>query len=157
MLTKSVVIAELDRQLLTKLSYLNTSLKQAIDSRNSDTKSSAGDKFETSREMAQIEIQKIETEILKTQQFITDLVAKFSKFIITDKGAFLISIPFGKLNGNCTEVFCISNSAPITKQLVNTEISANFEYRGVTYNILDIILINYVLLDINHLPILSYN
>ena len=138
MLTKSVVIAELDRQLLRKLSYLNTSLNQAIDSRNSDTKSSAGDKFETSREMAQIEIQKIETEISKTQQFFTDLASKASQLIITDKGAFLISIPFGKVMVNTTEVFCISNSAPITKQLVNTEISANFEYRGVTYNILDI-------------------
>jgi hypothetical protein len=137
-LTKSEVIAELDRQLLRKLSYLNTSLKQAIDSRNSDTKSSAGDKFETSREMAQIEIQKIETEISKTQQFFTDLASKASQLIITDKGAFLISIPFGKVMVNTTEVFCISNSAPITKQLVNTEISANFEYRGVTYNILDI-------------------
>ena len=63
MLTKSVVIAELDKQLLTKLSYLRTNLQQAIVSRNSDTKSSAGDKFETSREMAQIEIHKIETEI----------------------------------------------------------------------------------------------
>ena len=140
MLTKSVVIAELDKQLLRKLSYLNTSLKQAIDSRNSDTKSSAGDKFETSREMAQIEIQKIETEISKTQQFFTDLASKGSQLIITDKGAFLISIPFGKLMVSGTEVFCISNSAPITKQLVNTEISANFEYRGVTYNILDITL-----------------
>ena len=138
MLTKSAVIAELDRQLLRKLSYLNTSLNQAIDSRNSDTKSSAGDKFETSREMAQIEIQKIETEISKTQQFFTDLASKASQLIITDKGAFLISIPFGKVMVNTTEVFCISNSAPITKQLVNTEISANFEYRGVTYNILDI-------------------
>jgi hypothetical protein len=137
-LTKSEVIAELDRQLLRKLSYLNTSLKQAIDSRNSDTKSSAGDKFETSREMAQIEIQKIETEISKTQQFFTDLASKASQLIITDKGAFLISIPFGKVMVNTTEVFCISNSAPITKQLVNTEISANFEYRGVTYIILDI-------------------
>jgi len=137
-LTKSVVIAELDSQLLRKLSYLTTNLKQAIDSRNSDTKSSAGDKFETSREMAQIEIQKIETEISKTQQFFTDLASKASQLIITDKGAFLISIPFGKVMVNTTEVFCISNSAPITKQLVNTEISANFEYRGVTYNILDI-------------------
>ena len=136
MLTKSVVIAELDKQLLIKLSYLTTNLKQAIDSRNSDTKSSAGDKFETSREMAQIEIHKIETEILKTQQFFTDLASKASQLIITDKGAFLILIPFGKLMVSGTEVFCISNSAPITKQLVNTEISANFEYRGVTYNIL---------------------
>ena len=139
MLTKSVVIAELDKQLLSKLSYLRTNLQQAIVSRNSDTKSSAGDKFETSREMAQIEIQKIETEISKTQQFFTDLASKASQLIITDKGAFLISIPFGKVMVNTTEVFCISNSAPITKQLVNTEISANFEYRGVTYNILDII------------------
>jgi hypothetical protein len=135
-LTKSAVIDELDSQLLRKLSYLNTSLNQAIDSRNSDTKSSAGDKFETSREMAQIEIHKIESEILKTQQFISDLFSKDIQFIITDKGTFLISIPFGKLMVSGTEVFCISNSAPITKQLVNTEISANFEYRGVTYNIL---------------------
>ena len=138
MLTKSEVIAELDKQLLSKLSYLTTNLKQAIVSRNSDTKSSAGDKFETSREMAQIEIHKIENEILKTQQFISDLASKASQLIITDKGEFLISIPFGKLMVSGTEVFCISNSAPITNQLVNTEISANFEYRGVTYNILDI-------------------
>ena len=138
MLIKSEVIVELDKQLLSKLSYLTTNIQQAIDSRNSDTKSSAGDKFETSREMAQIEIHKIETEILKTQQFFTDLASKASQLIITDKGAFLISIPFGKVMVNTTEVFCISNSAPITKQLVNTEISANFEYRGVTYNILDI-------------------
>ena len=63
MLNKSVVIAELNKQLQTKLTYLNTILQQAIDSRNSDTKSSAGDKFETSREMAQIEISKNEKEI----------------------------------------------------------------------------------------------
>lgn len=138
MLIKSEVIAELDKQLLSKLSYLTTNLQQAIVSRNSDTKSSAGDKFETSREMAQIEIHKIENEILKTQQFISDLASKASQLIITDKGEFLISIPFGKLMVSGTEVFCISNSAPITNQLVNTEISANFEFRGVTYNILDI-------------------
>ena len=135
MLTKSVVIAELDKQLLSKLSYLMTNLKQAIDSRNSDTKSSAGDKFETSREMAQIEIQKIETEISKTQQFITDLASKASQLIITDKGAFLISIPFGKLMVGGTEVFCISNSAPISKLLLNTEISTGFNYRAVGYKV----------------------
>ena len=86
--------------------------------------------------MAQIEISKIEKEIVKTEQLIADLTAKASKFIITDKGSFLVSIPFGKLMVNSVDVFCISNSAPIRKQLVNTEISANFEYRGVIYNVL---------------------
>ena len=136
MLTKSVVIAELNKQLLIKLSYLTTNLKQAIHSRNSDTKSSAGDKFETSREMAQIEIQKIETEILKTQQFITDLFAKFSKFIITDKGTFLISIPFGKLILNDEKIFCISKNAPITKHLINTKKDDCFFYNDMKYNII---------------------
>lgn len=136
MLTKSVVIAELNKQLLIKLSYLTTNLKQAIHSRNSDTKSSAGDKFETSREMAQIEIQKIETEILKTQQFITDLFAKFSKFIITDKGTFLISIPFGKLILNDEKIFCISRNAPITKHLINTKKDDCFFYNDMKYNII---------------------
>ena len=136
MLTKSVVIAELNKQLLIKLSYLTTNLKQAIHSRNSDTKSSAGDKFETSREMAQIEIQKIENEISKTQQFITDLFAKFSKFIITDKGTFLISIPFGKLILNDEKIFCISRNAPITKHLINTKKDDCFFYNDMKYNII---------------------
>ena len=136
MLTKSEVIAELDRQLLRKLSYLNTSLNQAIDSRNSDTKSSAGDKFETSREMAQIEIQKIETEISKTQQFFTDLASKASQLIITDKGAFLISIPFGKLILNDEKIFCISRNAPITKHLINTKKNDCFFYNDMKYKII---------------------
>ena len=138
MLSKSVVIAELNKQLSVKLTYLNTTLQQAIDSRNSDTKSSAGDKFETSREMAQIEIHKLETEILKTQQFINNLLSKASQFITTNKGNFLIAIPFGKLILNETKIFCISNSAPIAKDLVNTAISAQFNYGGVEYKVLDI-------------------
>ena len=137
MLTKSAVISELDKQLLSKLSYLTTNLKQAIDSRNSDTKSSAGDKFETSREMAQIEIHKIESEILKTQQFIYDLFSKVTQFIITDKGAFLISIPFGKLILNDEKIFCISKNAPITKHLINTKKKNSFLYNNIKYNIID--------------------
>ena len=135
MLTKSAVIAELNKQLLTKLSYLNTNLEQAVDSRNSDTKSSAGDKFETSREMAQIEIHKIETEISKTQQFIFDLFSKVIQFIITDKGAFLISIPFGKLMVNDTAVFCISNTAPISLYLLDRKTGESFSCNNLIYTI----------------------
>ncbi len=137
MLTKSAVIAELEKQLLSKLSYLTTNLKQTIDSRNSDTKSSAGDKFETSREMAQIEIHKIEIEISKTQQFISELLSKVTQFIITDKGAFLISIPFGKLILNDEKIFCISKNAPLTKHLINTKKNNCFFYNDLKYSIID--------------------
>ncbi len=138
MLNKADIITALQTELDLKLAYQKDTLQVAVISRNSDTKSSAGDKFETSREMAQIEITKIEAEILKTQQFIQHLTTNTAQVVITDKSIFCISIAFGKLIVNGTEVFCISNSAPITKQLVNTEILANFEYRGVVYNILGI-------------------
>ncbi len=135
MLQKSDVISELLSQLNNKLKFLNQNLESAIISRNSDTKSSAGDKFETSREMAQIEIRKLETEILKAQQFIQDLQENKADLIITETEVFLISIPFGKIAINSKTIYCISNSAPIAKLLLNTEISTGFNYRGVDYKV----------------------
>lgn len=135
MLQKSDVISELLSQLNNKLKFLNQNLESAIISRNSDTKSSAGDKFETSREMAQIEIRKFETEILKVQQFIKELQEKKADLIITETEVFLISIPFGKIVINSKTIYCISNSAPIAKLLLNTEVSTGFNYRGVDYKV----------------------
>ena len=48
------ILMELDR----KIEVINKAIVLAKDSRNNDTKSSAGDKFETGREMMQIEIEK---------------------------------------------------------------------------------------------------
>ena len=54
MLQKSNVISELLSQLNNKFKFLNKNLESAFISCNSDTKSSAEDKFETSREMVQV-------------------------------------------------------------------------------------------------------
>ena len=135
MLQKLDVISELLSQLNNKLKFLNQNLESAIISRNSETKSSAGDKFETSREMVQIEIRKLETEILKAQQFIQDLQENKADLIITETEVFLISIPFGKIVINSRTIYCISNSAPIAKLLLNTEVSTGFNYRGVDYKV----------------------
>ena len=139
MLNKVDVITSLQTELDLKLAYQKDTLQAAIISRNSDTKSSAGDKFETSREMVQIEITKIEAEILKTQQFIQHLTTNTAKLVITDRSIFFIAIAFGKLMVSGTEVFCISNSAPISQALVNTKTSQQFEFGGVPYKVLDIL------------------
>ena len=139
MLNKADVITALKTELDLKLAYQKDTLQAAIISRNSDTKSSAGDKFETSREMAQIEIIKIESEILKTQQFIQHLTTNMAQLVITDKSIFCITIAFGKLIVSGAEVFCISNSAPISRALVNTKISQQFEFAGVLYKVLDVL------------------
>ena len=139
MLNKADVITALKTELNQKLAYQKDTLQAAITSRNLDTKSSAGDKFETSREMAQIEITKIEAEILKTQQFIQHLTTNTAQLVITDRSIFFIAIAFGKLMVSGAEVFCISNSAPICQALVNTKTSQQFEFGGVPYKVLDIL------------------
>lgn len=73
MLKNSDVISEVLSQLNNKIKFLNQNLESVIIFRNSDKKNSAGDKFNTRREMAQIEIINLESEILKTQQFIQKL------------------------------------------------------------------------------------
>jgi len=98
MLSKDLVLDKLNDKLVSKLESLKISLIQTIESRNSDTKSSAGDKFETSREMAQIEIKKLDDQIQKTQQFLFDLKADTSLLIKTDKGFFFYLYCLWKTN-----------------------------------------------------------
>tara|TARA_B100000795_G_scaffold61098_1_gene40967 strand:- start:1933 stop:2352 length:420 start_codon:yes stop_codon:yes gene_type:complete len=134
MLSKDLVLDKLNDKLVSKLESLKISLIQTIESRNSDTKSSAGDKFETSREMAQIEIKKLDDQIKKTQQFLFDLKADTSLLIKTDKGFFFICIAYGKLIiSEDIQVICISNLAPISNFLLTTEIGMSFNFNKIKY------------------------
>ena len=134
MLSKGLVLDKLNDKLVSKLESLKISLIQTVESRNSDTKSSAGDKFETSREMAQIEIKKLDDQIKKTQQFLFDLKADTSLLIKTDKGIFFICIAYGKLIiSDDIQVICISNLAPISNFLLTTEIGMSFNFNKIKY------------------------
>ena len=136
MLSKDLVLDKLNDKLVSKLESLKISLIQTIESRNSDTKSSAGDKFETSREMAQIEIKKLDDQIKKTQKFLFDLKADTSLLIKTDKGFFFICIAYGKLIiSEDIQVICISNLAPISNFLLTTEIGMSFNFNKINYKI----------------------
>ena len=68
---------EIYNQILQVLNYkiktLRKTISETIESRNSDTKSSAGDKYETSREMLQIEIHNNETQLNKTLELKKEL------------------------------------------------------------------------------------
>mgnify|MGYP006124227395 CR=1 FL=1 len=93
MFDKNVIILSLQAALINKLDIQKNILASIINDRNSETKSSAGDKFETNREMIHIEISKIELEIFKTEQFINETRTGRSQLIITNNGTIHV---FGK-------------------------------------------------------------
>ena len=135
MIKKSEIVFYLNKELTEKISLQKELLNTAIKSRNSDTKSSAGDKHETSREMAQIEIAKAEQQIAKTQQFINHLKLYPSTLILTNNGIFFIAIAYGKVTVNDNDVYCISNAAPISKVLLSSKHRDIVRFNGFEYKI----------------------
>ena len=62
---KSLIVKELNKSIEDKKISIQEILLDTIDSRDSDNKSSAGDKHETSRALIQIELEKLSNQLKK--------------------------------------------------------------------------------------------
>ena len=108
----------------------------AKESRDSDTKSSAGDKFETGREMMQREMDKLSALVDNTLNSIakldrlTDLsaaaVISEGSLVVTDQETYYISIGYGKLDS----VYAISIESPLGVELKGKRVAECIEMRG---------------------------
>ncbi|AEA44838.1 hypothetical protein [Fluviicola taffensis] len=97
-----------------------------------DSKSSAGDKFETAREMAQQELSKLSVQLSEQQRlkgFIESLsqeesdIVKIGSLVQTDKGHFLVGVPIGKISFNQLEITGIGAAAPLGQVLLKKQIN----------------------------------
>ncbi|NGM61934.1 GreA/GreB family elongation factor [Sphingobacterium sp. SGG-5] len=112
-----------------------------------DTKSSAGDKYETGREMMKQEIERHQQLLTQAQQM-EQILQKLSpdpqktvglgSLVQTDGGLFYLSIGVGKLAVEGEDVFVLSPSAPVGKLLIGKCIGEAFSFQTRTYKILEI-------------------
>ncbi|MAZ27197.1 MAG: 3-oxoacyl-ACP synthase [Cytophagaceae bacterium] len=114
------------------------------ESRDSDTKSSAGDKFETGRAMADIELGNVERQLNQTlnqKQELSRLSpnnhdrAHFGSLVHTQQGIYFLAISLGALSLEGQDIFCISLSSPIGELLKGKSIGENITFRGKTIQI----------------------
>lgn len=112
-----------------------------------DSKSSAGDKFETSREMAQQELGKLSLQLIE-QQRLKGLVesqtgenterVQAGSLVRTDKGFFLIGIPIGKIHFREHEITGIGIAAPLGQLLLNKGKNEQVQFNMQSYRIEEI-------------------
>lgn len=131
-----------------KISQLKNDIQSLYDSRNNDTKSSAGDKYETGREMAQIELNKLEALLSKTLQMHNELSKIDSKVICkkvefgarikTSGENFLLSIPYGKIDIQNEIYYAISPISPIGIALLGKTVGDKVLFQGREIEVLDI-------------------
>ncbi len=131
-----------------RIQTAETALQQAREASNDDTKSSAGDKYETSREMMQQDIDRNKRLLIDAEEnqrvlsSIKDIPfsdsARNGSLVITDQGSFYLSISAGQLHLNDKTFFAISAVSPIGKLLLGKNIGDKFEFNGKRYSIKEV-------------------
>lgn len=114
---------------------------------NNETKSSMGDKYETSREMLQQEIMRLQQQLANVQQQkavlhrmreIPGQTIGFGSVITTSVGNFVLAISIGRFKVSEKEYFGISEQTPLAKQLIGKKKGEVFTFQQKEVKILDV-------------------
>jgi len=117
----------------------------ARDSSTEDTKSSAGDKYETGRAMMQQDIdrqtlqlgeaKKLKTFLERMQPENQSDQVQNGSLVHTNHGVFYLAISMGQVELDGKTYYVISGASPIGGQLMNQSPGARFSFNGRDYEI----------------------
>lgn len=125
-----------------QLSAAEEAVRRAQESANEETKSSAGDKYETGRAMAQLEIEKGSNQWAEARKLKAALAllaeppppdkVRRGSLVFTDQGNYFLSIPAGKLEIDGTTWYAISPASPLGAALIgaSTGTVVNFQKKA---------------------------
>lgn len=123
-----------------RIGMADKSIESAKESRDSETKSSVGDKYETGRTLMQMEVEKnrslrSKTLLLKAELQKIDPNKKYAKvefgsLVLTTQNNYFISTALGKFELDGVSFFCISLASPIGKLLFNKNEGETFSFQN---------------------------
>ena len=146
---KGLICQQLNSMLEGKAETISKAISITKESRDNDTKSSAGDKYETGRAMMQIELEKSEVQLSKTRGLQKELSninlrkeykqVEFGSLTETDQGCYFIAIGIGKVELDEHDYYCISLASPIGSLLRGKSIGDTVSFQGREFLIKDIV------------------
>jgi transcription elongation GreA/GreB family factor len=145
---KEKVVAECRRVIQERIANLKSQMAELVNDAANDSKSTAGDKHETSRAMMQLEQEKLggQLKILEEQQRQLDQLplqknkgkVSSGSLVETDRGWIFIGAALGKISVNQKDVICISQQSPLGKLLFAQDAGSNISLNNIKYQILSI-------------------
>lgn len=132
-----------------QVNRLQQSIEDIQSAANNETKSSAGDKYETGRAMAQLEKDKLNQQLarllsLRKVLFLInpDVIAEkvqLGSLVYTDTSIFYIAVGLGSVEIREESIFVISPVSPIGKLLINKEVEDKVVFNNNSYTILRVL------------------
>lgn len=123
-------------------------MKEIQQSANEETKSTAGDKYETGRAMAQLEIEKYTLQLADVQRMKQDLTRidsieksdtiRTGSLVFTNRGNFYIAINTGEHHVDHKTIFTISPVAPIAQKLMGLASKDSFIFNSMDFTVLGV-------------------
>ena len=128
---------------------IQNNIKDIQESLASETKSSAGDKHETSRAMLQLEREKLGQQLLEVERMAIILsrvsismrtnAVLLGSLVKTSKRDYFLAISAGAYESDSDPVYCISRGAPIGKLLLGKSIGDVVDFDGEKIRISEIL------------------
>jgi transcription elongation GreA/GreB family factor len=129
----------------SRMDAAEQAFKAAEQASNDDTKSSAGDKYETGRAMMQQEKDRNTKQLNEANKLMVALnsistkgssnVIETGSLVLTNGGKFYIAISAGTLVVDGESYFAVSPAAPICMQMMGKKIGEEFAMNGKVYRI----------------------
>ncbi|MCE4565357.1 GreA/GreB family elongation factor [Maribellus sp. CM-23] len=137
---KALILEELNKIIREKTDLLEQTIKAAKESRDNETKSSVGDKYETGRAMVQMELEKSQAQLAQTENLKTSLSRidpnsrftsiEFGSLVVTSQGTYFFSIAHGKIVLDKEVIFCLSPVSPVGKLLAGKKAGDEVQFQG---------------------------
>lgn len=148
-MNKQQVIQALHQLLDQKVAVLRDNLANLTEARNNEDKCTVGDKYETGRAMTQMELEKAQVQLNKTEDLKSTLSkidwqstaqkVGFGSLVKTSQGTYFFAIAFGKIILDGQNIFCLSPVSPIGKMLSGKKCGEKIQFQGKVIQVKQII------------------
>ncbi|MFN5223341.1 MAG: GreA/GreB family elongation factor [Bacteroidota bacterium] len=132
------------QQCMELLGKRRNELMEAIDAiqqgANADTKSTAGDKHETARAMAQLDVEMLSKQLAETNKSIeilkriptnnTSKTIQQGSVVETSMGTFYLSVGLGNIQVDGKTIMSISTESPMAKAIMGKKAGDTIEWRS---------------------------
>lgn len=132
-----------------KVNSAMSAIESTTESKNSATKSTAGDKHETGRAMMERELA-LSTAQLRKAQVLKNELSKISlevdvtsvqlgALVVTSQGKYFISIGLGKINVLGDDCYAISGGSPLGIAMMGKQKGQKINFQGRNIEIIDVV------------------
>ena len=145
---KEQLLAYCKNQVQERVERIRQEISHAQETANDDTKSSAGDKYETGRAMMHLQQEQSRGKLNEALKLIETLskvpvntdeeIVSFGSLVKSSTGWFFLSVSLGKVNMDGNTYFLISTASPMGKALLGKRVGDQVAVNGRNMEIMGI-------------------